>query len=233
MSVLTLDHNMVIYQIVEAMLPRFSDAKLGLVLSFDMSITDWGYASDGNTRDRQKKDVRDFYWFLFQREFNYTKVLFYKGSSTQAGRDLDPRWTKQPLQWNLESDHDSCWSSDGLRKMIDMYFAARDRFKNRKSGGKELNLSDLSEHNHFLDRPKYVRLDVFEPANPRADRWSPDGRIWNVLYREVSFCNLASPITPDVKKIGQCGLQIIGSPSYNEMLERYDRISKETSSEKD
>ena len=67
MGVVTLDAESTIRGIVEAMLPRFSDDRLGLLIGLNMSMDDYGYGSDGNTRERKPMSAHRHIHFLFQR----------------------------------------------------------------------------------------------------------------------------------------------------------------------
>ena len=86
---------------VEAMLPLFSPANLGLVIQLDLR------ASNNET----DKSVANLITFIFQRPSNYTKVLVKRTEFR-----CDPWLLKgQEIVMELASDHDSCWRSDGFR----------------------------------------------------------------------------------------------------------------------
>jgi len=71
--------------VVEAMLPRFSDERLGLAVGCRVSFDDYGYERDGNTlAKRGALHISHFLHFLATRPGNYTKVYMYEDVSDQG-----------------------------------------------------------------------------------------------------------------------------------------------------
>lgn len=93
-----------ITNIVEAMLPRGTYERLGLKVCVEISATDYG--SEDSDFDDQKTAWRQLQ-FIFVRPSNYTQVYVKEITNRQ-----------EDAKWELHSDHDSCWRSDGLRKVF-------------------------------------------------------------------------------------------------------------------
>jgi hypothetical protein len=96
--------------IVEAMLPRFSPADLGLVIQLDLRASKHSVDSDDD-----EKSEASLVTFIIQRPHNYTKVL---AKRTDFRHD---RWLRPgvEIEMDMTSDHDSCWRSDGFRILND------------------------------------------------------------------------------------------------------------------
>lgn len=95
---MNLDAEPIIRGIVESMLPRWSDPNLALGFGIDISYS--CYKHD------EPVEYRRLVHFLFVRPHNYTQVYV----NTDMGTILRER-----TRWNMTCDHDSCWSSDGIR----------------------------------------------------------------------------------------------------------------------
>lgn len=92
----------VISEMVEAMLPRFSEDKV-LLLTADVSYEEFD--------ERFSVDAHRFsIHFAFHRPGNYTKVLF--ATSERAWR------IEEGLELCHTSDHDSCWRGDGVERPL-------------------------------------------------------------------------------------------------------------------
>ena len=99
MCLVRMDIERVVSPIVEAMLPRFSDDKTVLVMSFDLHM-------------RRKNDyggsiIHRKVHLMFHRPDNYTKVLW----------NVSDEWNYREhtvCVWQLKSNHDSCWRTDGI-----------------------------------------------------------------------------------------------------------------------
>lgn len=88
----------VVKAFVETLLPRFSDKKKLLQISLDVTA---------GKPEHSAKQVRYFVHLLFHRPDNYTKVMWkITGNPREAYNDF--------TVWVVQSDHDSCWKSDGL-----------------------------------------------------------------------------------------------------------------------
>lgn len=92
---MTLEHAVVAF--VETLLPRGSDLKQVLQMSFDIRAR----------KPEGGKEVQHCLHLLFHRPGNYTKVLW---NITNNGK----RIPKDFAEWKVESDHDSGWITDGL-----------------------------------------------------------------------------------------------------------------------
>jgi len=175
MSVLNIDSGITIANIVEAMLPRFSDHQLGLLISLDINFFDHGYGEDGNTLERKQLDVRRFPHFLFVRPSNYTQVYFFEN---------DKRYSLEPCRiWKQRADHDSCWHSDGFNDITRIYFECAKKFDGRKVSGIPMRPCDIN-HFHHIDQPKYVRLTTHEQIK---DKESPNEKSWdyNISFEDI------------------------------------------------
>jgi len=174
MSVVNLMADMTITHIVEAMLPRFSDSKLGLYIDVKLDFFDWGYGADGNTVEREGLAVRTDIHFLFVRASNYTQVY----ALIERPEDSEIKYVlngTHKYKWHRTSYHDSCWRSDGLNPLTDEYFHLAELFNGREITGKPMRPCDISKLNHLNYDPTFVEVDI-QPANPEADKYSDEGR---------------------------------------------------------
>jgi hypothetical protein len=193
MGVTQLESESVIAHIVEAMLPRFSDRKLGLLIGVDMDIWDNGYGKDGNTRERKELHVRRRLYFLFNRPSNYTKVLFWEPLKDSKGWDCSPAGmygASNIQEWHLESDHDSCWRDAVGSKLTDVYFKSCGIFEGRKITGETLRPCDLSQFTTFTNDPKYMCLEVCEQKDKQAVRFGDESRTFNVHMKPIELSEL-------------------------------------------
>ena len=92
-----MDIHKVICTIVESILPRFSDEKTVLVMSFNLQMYKKGEYSLLDAR-RTERTVH----LMFHRPGNYTKVL------RNVIRGMRSRYYDF-RGWELLVDHDSCW----------------------------------------------------------------------------------------------------------------------------
>lgn len=182
MSVADMNIELTIAHIVEAMLPRSSDRKLGLLVRLKMETSDFGYGEDGNTLEREPQNHRKELCFLFVRPSNYTKVFLFEPKQDEYC------WLHKDngQLWNLESDHDSCWRSDGFHRVTDVYFELCDPIcKARDCAPK-----DVHTFNCLSNDPQYVELETFEQNDPTADRFSTEGREWRIKAKGIGFDKL-------------------------------------------
>ena len=217
MSVVNMASESTIAAIVEAMLPRFSDSKLGLHMEIDMDFADHGYGADGSTRERKSKNVRRSIHFLFVRPSNYTKVLVWETPQDAVGLNRSPVYEQK--EWFLASDHDSCWRDAVGSKLTDIYFDCHKKFEGRKIGDKPLRPIDLYQFVSFWGEPKYVQLDVFEQKDKQAERFSDEGRVWQVKFHTITFADLESVKSPDTKWMSNSGLLVKGSENHQRYLQ--------------
>lgn len=101
----------VIPHIVEAMLPRFTrDQVLHLTLCAEVAQRGEDYSS----HDTEIRYVH----LVFYRPNNYTKVGMHIGTREDGSLLEDDH------VWEVTSDHDSCWRTDGVSsRLFDLYIA--------------------------------------------------------------------------------------------------------------
>jgi len=151
---------------VEAMLPKFSDPKLVLVMCVDLSWNDFGYDEDGNTKVRKERKFSKKLWVVFSRPNNYTKVLV-------TDKEIHPlRLDKEAIQFEQYSDHDSCWRSDGFRWMFQTFVEAWDYFDQFEVEGRKID--PMVHWSVFGGKPTYWLVDI-KPIEADSDkRWTTD-----------------------------------------------------------
>lgn len=223
-SIVNLSSELTIYHIVEAMLPRFSDSRLGLRIVVDMGLNDWGFADDGNTREREAMSQRRLVEFLFVRSSNYTKVFVWEPPKKAVGLELSAAYGEK--EWVLESDHDSCWRDAVGSRLTDIYFQMSNKFKGRKMSGKPMRPCDLSEFNSFWHTPGYVEIEKCERVNPKADRFSTEGRPHTIKFRQIGFSDLEAIRSPDAKHMSDSGLLIRGSDEHKHYLNNVQLVKE-------
>ena len=107
----------VIREIVEQLLPSWSDDHLGLLIEVDVHY--------GGSRPKGGKhyEFRKSIWLLFRRPHNYTQVY--------VNVDDQPRYHTELRTWKLTCDHDSCWSTDGIRVLNEVHDEAMQYFEKK------------------------------------------------------------------------------------------------------
>lgn len=216
----------VIPTVVEAMLPRFSDHKLGLQMTIQLHVADHGYGKDGNTRERRALEKNRMVHFIFVRPSNYTKVFVWlpDDKPTTVGLDLWP--DGRELEWNLESDHDSCWRDGADRVLTKEYQDMLKPFEGRKISGVPMNpYRDTSQFHCFDREPRYVMLTKFERVHPQKDRFSDEGRIYRIQYETITFAKLTQVASPDTKQMIDSGIFIVGSEDHRQYVDSAQRIA--------
>lgn len=134
--------------LVEAILPRFTDAKICLAVTLD--LRDNLYSNNGRGEISAATIVR----MLFHRPSNYTKVLVdYKFNNFH---DVVGGERNKETYYKKYSDHDSCWRSDGMHVLNEHWINVEDHFKLHP------NDSALSRFYTFsmFDPIKYVEVDL-------------------------------------------------------------------------
>ena len=207
-----------IASIVEGMLPRCSDHELGLLISVSLSMSDYGYGSDGNTYERDVAQQHRFVHFLFVRPSNYTQVFAWIPEDDSVGLDLWPQYRNEII-WDLLCDHDSCWRSsvsDFLNKVeSDMV----KHFEGRKISGRVFNPYQDTSRFYILDKePKYVSLTL-DRVHPREDRFSTEGRLHKIKFGVIDFDHITMLNTPDSKQMGKSGLLLVDSKDHKRYLD--------------
>jgi len=182
MSVTEMDIESTIAHIVEAMLPRCSDDKLGLLIRLRIDASDFGYAEDGNTLVREPQNIRRHLNFIFVRSSNYTRVFLFEPDE----KDGFVAIVGKENLWEQQSYHDSCWRSDGMRRITDVYFETCEPI----CKARECAPKDVHTFNGLDYDPQYVALNVYEQNDPLADRYSKEGRVWRILPQVLDFDQL-------------------------------------------
>jgi hypothetical protein len=140
-----------ITDIVETMLPRFTDDKIVLAMCVNSNYS----VFEGD----ESFDERERYIVAFHRPSNYTKVFLKK---------LDNKFFLQKIckldeiEFDLLSDHDSCWTSDGMRWIFKSFIDMREKAINE---GFEYNTLFKSGNWRFSfdifgGRPKYYEVEI-------------------------------------------------------------------------
>lgn len=165
--------------IVETMLPRFSDPNLGLSITLDLRDNDYDYAPE--------KSSATIIRFIFQRPSNYTKVLVSYGFNNFPDINNNPK--RKVIYFEKHSDHDSCWKSDGLNILNTHWNNVKKYF------GKHPN--EISSFYSFsiFDKIKYVEFETFEAVeqnngfikgyNIKIKREVPLNEVHKYLEREI------------------------------------------------
>jgi len=112
-----------IQHLVEKCLPRFSPVDVVFHVQIDASFTlhpDDEHAEDDSINHRASINL------LFHRPSNYTKVFWHVQFPDGPYKML----REIPKDaWKMESDHDSCWTSDGLSSPLHrVYMELRNKF---------------------------------------------------------------------------------------------------------
>lgn len=192
MGVVSLDAEMTIAAMVEAMLPRFSDEDLGILFGVDVGLDDYGYDESGNKREREPFGVRKYPWYLFCRPSNYTKVFFWMPDDDAKGLGLNPLYCEE-LVWREIADHDSCWRDGVGSSLTKLYFGLSELFNGRKIGGRDIRPCDLSQHFYpNYSTPCYVRFIKKESVHPEAKPYSDASREKRIAIRRAELKDIRS-----------------------------------------
>lgn len=143
-----------------------------------MTASDFGYGEDGNTLEREPQHLEDNLCFLFVRKSNSTKVFLTKPDSYI----LEDR----ELIWSLESDHDSCWKTDGLNEVTDTYFSLCKPLCNLLNCAPK----DVYTLNMLDCDPKYMEIEEMEKFHKKAALYSPEYRLWRIKIKGIGFDRL-------------------------------------------
>lgn len=130
---ITNDIENIVARMVEQLLPRFSGNDEGLIITLEF-------------KNLQGKEPTKVLKLLFIRPNNYTKV--FSQVLSVRGEVLSP--------WTFRSDHDSCWSSDGLVDIFSIYMSLKSELKNEISIGPPL-FGKFFEHVHVVVENKTIK----------------------------------------------------------------------------
>ena len=160
-----------ITQTVEAMLPRFSDPNIVLVMKIDASWTDHGYDKSGNEKVREETSFRKTFLLVFHRPHNYTKVLMGEISQDimERGYRLLP-CEDATIKMKLVADHDSCWKDMG-GWVFQTFMEAWDYFDKKGIEGREID--PMFHYSIFRGQPQYWLIKKLEPID-KSDNWARD-----------------------------------------------------------
>ncbi len=135
-----------ITNVVETMLPPFSDVKIGLGMILK---SQFDYYHDGKEFHHHR-----YFFVMFHRSSNYTKVLI---STTDDVRGLS---YKDKLEFDMISYHDCCWRSDGMKWIFQHWCDADNYFD--EMGVDIRNGNWMFGFDLFGGGPKYYKLDESE-----------------------------------------------------------------------
>ncbi len=138
-----------IADIVESMLPRFSNKQLGLNMRLDIGAHEY---SDSDSAETNKKS-NTLIQFIFIRPNNYTKVF------THIVADDRRCFDSLKFKANLTCDHDSCWRIDGLRELFMLIHKCCSAVNPDKPFAE---LNPFIRFNLFSGRPTYVLLKDYK-----------------------------------------------------------------------
>jgi len=103
----------VITQMMEKLLPRFSDEQQGYMVSFEVEVIE-PPRDDVDYDDRKSERIRQH--LLFRRASNYMDVWHAEKSGLFVSNP-------EGLEWKHMSSHDSCWRQDGVERVVNrLYF---------------------------------------------------------------------------------------------------------------
>jgi hypothetical protein len=149
------NYSIFITEIVEAMLPRFSSRKLVLV----MGINSFYSVYEGDKAFNENES----FLIVFHRPSNYTKVLV-KKIERKENMMLKSLEKYGDIDFKLLSDHDSCWTSDGMRWIFKSYIDLRDKAENAG-----FDMKTIKEHENwrftfdvFYGKPQYYTIEKME-----------------------------------------------------------------------
>jgi len=132
--------------IVESMLPTFSD-KLALRVVLRLEIDHYSELED------QDLHATRYVEYIFHRVTNYTRVYMRQAENS---RDLHIQ-PGDHLEYERTSDHDSCWRTDGLRDLPQIYFEMRRPFEERGLGWRDIH--ERGTFDLFGGGPHYLLIE--------------------------------------------------------------------------
>ena len=157
----------ILIDIIETILPRSSSDNV--ILTFGLKLQ-WTYYEKNGNNNIFGKDIL----IAIHRPSNYTKVLTHVITGDKDFFKLTNNGTK--VIFNLESDHDSCWRSDGFSFLFDVWMEA-EKYFSEKFGKDIRNKHDIStSHNFglFGGKPKIFNVTV--------DKVPDEDRKYKILF---------------------------------------------------
>jgi len=143
----------VIIEMVEAMLPKFSPKNI--ILTFGLKF-DWSHYSENG--EENKQFIKKFL-VAIHRPDNYTKVMVKELSEKETFFHSITKDSE--LEFNLESDHDSCWRSDGFQFIFNGWIEAEEYFGQFNLDiRKPQDISTFHGFDSFGGRPKIWKIEM-------------------------------------------------------------------------
>jgi len=131
---------------IEALLPTFSPKGKAVYVRIKCGLN--VYPEEGED-DGESWTIH----MLFERPSNYTKVWV----------SLENTWPlPAPETFEIRSDHDSCWRTDGFTDLFEQYLKHRDALEARKPGQRQSPF-------HCVDKVCFAGVE-YEPIDQR-DRY--------------------------------------------------------------
>lgn len=179
-----------IHQTVSSMLPRWHDEKICLVMKLYMS---WSYYPENS---EQPERFHKLWQVVFYRINNYTKVFvrnithendFYPNKIEDTGFKL----------FNLTSDHDTCWTTDGLKFVWKTFLDAWKHFEEKEIEGR-----DISPNIHFginQGNPHYREVEFNKSHWRKRNIRRPDdyNKLWEIRFGRKIEMHEISKFMPD------------------------------------
>ncbi len=179
----------VICAMVETFLPKFSSQNLGLFVEIDCGFHD----------HKKENDIRRFIQFLFIRPSNHTQVLYRESVPPEY------LWNGKEFKWEQTSNHDSCWSSDGLRNIFKIRCNSIEMLE---SWGAERK--DIYEHHTFsiFHSPTYVLIGSKENIKVQGLHGKEETFNWKVRIEKRLSIQEASQYFPKLQEKGYLQLPL-------------------------
>jgi hypothetical protein len=147
--------------IVEMALPRGSGDNQLLWVPVTFQLMGWKESQGKKgVHSERSYDVRTSIHLLFHRPHNYTKVFFFE--DTQDVQFYPHLIDNKKIEWQLQSDHDSCWSSDGLRCLDKVYQRLKDDL------AKKLKV-DIDKLEGQINPSEFISFGMFGPKRLQGE----------------------------------------------------------------
>jgi len=152
------NYEMFITQTVESMLPRFSDRRIALGMIIDMN---WDYFPEEGKGHKKNERFRRQVLLIFHRPSNFTKVLYKDVTGINTYKYMR---SEEPIHMEQYSDHDSCWTSDGMRWMFKTFCEAWEYFDQFEIEGRDIDPN--LHYSIFSGSPAHYYIEM--------ERWDKD-----------------------------------------------------------